>query len=638
MGKASDRGPNSPLRPRRGARLLLLLAAFAPALLAALLVQRHAVDVPVWDDWERAKLVEAWQEDRLDLAYLYSPHIDHRILIPRLVALANARLFASNLVLEMWLAWGVVLATALLVHALLRASIGVRPALYGLTFLANLLLFSPLQWENFLWAAQPWFLFPATAACGALFVLQSRLALPVRFAVCLLLAAAATHTFSHGLALWGLVPAFVVLRRQLGARRARFLFLAAWLFAAVTILVPYFTVGGLRNTSEPGHAFELPVGERAPGLSPRAALADPVRVARFFTSMLGSQLARTTLYPAQQVAPWAGALLAALFAVPALYALWRCWRIPRQWDRWLPWLALGGYGAGLCALASLGRAGLTKWSYALLPHYVSIALYLPLASLVLWVLLLDDLASRIPRERAAVHALLRRALPVLAGLCVGVQGFQWLIGAAGMKEWESARLQARTALLFVNHFPPEQHRFDTDLATARRLANVLNRYGQLHPPLLEEPSLAPFGIAEAALDPRDARIDKAALHGGHAVLRGHAWLAEAGRRADGVLFTVEGGGERAVVGVAELHGLVEVVVPEHDHIFNEVSRPGPEMLASWRGELDLARLPDGDALRVRAWAVDARRMRVHPFAEPLLVRRGPGGASLRIVAPGEAAP
>ena len=638
MGNECERGPGSLLsRPGPGARLLLLLVAFAPALLLALLVQRHAVDVPVWDDWERAKLVEAWQEGRLDFAYLYSPHIDHRMVIPRLVALANARFFGSNLVLEMWLAWGVVLATALLVHGLLRRSLGERPALYGLTFLANLLLFSPLQWENFLWAAQPWFLFPAAAACGALLVLHGRRALPVRFAVCLLLAAAATHTFSHGLALWVLVPAVVVLRRDFAAARARGLFLAAWLLAAAAILVPYFTVGGLRNTSEPSHAFELPVGARAPSFSLEVAIAKRAQVAHFLATMLGSPFARTTLHPPRDVAPWLGGLLAALFAVPAVTWLWRGRRDPRLWDRWLPWLALGGYGAGLCALASLGRMGLTKWSYALLPHYVSIALYLPLASLVLWVLLLEDVAGRISPARAAR---LGRALPVLAGLCAGVQGFQWLIGVAGMKEWESARLQARTALLFVNHFEPNQYlRLDGDLATARRLANVLNRYGQLHPALLEEPRLAPFAVSGAALDHADAGIQRASLAGDRAVLRGYAWLGEAGRRADGVLFTSEdGGGARAVVGVAELHGLVEVLVPEHDHIFNEVSRPGPKTLAAWSGVLELARLPGGEALRVRAWAVDARRMRVHPFGEHLLLRRTPEGASLRIVAAGRDAP
>jgi hypothetical protein len=44
-------------------------AAFTPALAGAVLVARHAVDVPLWDDWERAKLLERG----LDWAYLYSP-------------------------------------------------------------------------------------------------------------------------------------------------------------------------------------------------------------------------------------------------------------------------------------------------------------------------------------------------------------------------------------------------------------------------------------------------------------------------------------------------------------------------------------------------------------------------------------
>ena len=50
----------------RGTRALLWVAAFSPALVTACLVARHAVDVPVWDDLERATLLQRWTEGSLD--------------------------------------------------------------------------------------------------------------------------------------------------------------------------------------------------------------------------------------------------------------------------------------------------------------------------------------------------------------------------------------------------------------------------------------------------------------------------------------------------------------------------------------------------------------------------------------------
>ena len=42
--------------PSRRARLLLLVLAFAPALATGVLVARHAVNTPAWDDWERGPI------------------------------------------------------------------------------------------------------------------------------------------------------------------------------------------------------------------------------------------------------------------------------------------------------------------------------------------------------------------------------------------------------------------------------------------------------------------------------------------------------------------------------------------------------------------------------------------------------
>jgi hypothetical protein len=53
----------------RLARAALLLLAFSPAMLSALIVSRHAVEVPIWDDLERATLLQRWHDETLDWRY-----------------------------------------------------------------------------------------------------------------------------------------------------------------------------------------------------------------------------------------------------------------------------------------------------------------------------------------------------------------------------------------------------------------------------------------------------------------------------------------------------------------------------------------------------------------------------------------
>ena len=619
-------------------RLVRFLLAFSPALVTGLLVARHAVDVPVWDDLERATLLQKWSEGTLGFDYLYSLHIEHRIVVSRLITLLGAKLAHGSLVFEHGATFTMVLATALLVHGLLRRSVAPGTgSLYGLTFLANLLLFSPLQWETFLWAIQTAFVVPPLCLVAGLYVLESGLPARARLGLCALAAVVATHAFSHGVLLWGVLPAAWLLHPRSGPARTRALFAGAWLLAAAAVLVPYFTVGGFRNESD--HAY-VEVGETPHGLALATLPGRAERAVRFQAALLGSPLARTAVVEPRRVAPWAGGLVGALFALAAAYAV-VCRRDRRLFERCLPWLVLGGFAVLACSAAAMGRTVDLKWTIGLLPHYLTLSTYVLLSTLVLGALVAGDLRSRAGAPRAASRWLLENAPGFLAGLLVSFQGLQYLIGAAGMAEWESARLQARTSILFINHFEPiRSRRLDGIPEVAHRLLNRLNQAGYLHPPLFEDTRLAHFAIAEEPLGERDARIVEARFAGRRLLVRGFAWLPDAGRRADGVLFTVrDAAGERIVVALAELKGLPRVAIPEADHIFNAVRLPNAESFSPWDTTLPLARLPDRPELELEAWAVDSRRMRVQPLAQRLVLRRAGGPPALELLAPaGRGAP
>ena len=555
MSRSEPHAPATAPSPLIGAagHSVLWLLAFAPALACAALVAQHAVDVPLGADWARADLLERGQ------AASGSP--DLRGALSRLVALANLHGLGNDLRLEMALAWALVLATALCVHGLLRRTFGAGGALYGITFLANLLLFSPLQWENFLWADRALCFLPTAALSAGLLALGSRRSSP---------------------------PGF-----------------AAWALLAAGVLGLWPAVGGVEGTAgmASGGAFE---------------------VLRFCTTMLGSGFSRTTLVAPGELAPGLGMTLAVLFVAVAVWPATR-WREAAFRARRLPWAIFGSYALLLALVAALGR-GAGGPAEPLLPRYTSVSLYLCLATLPLAVLALEELRGRVAAARPRLHAALEWAPAFGAGVLLVTAGLGWLVGVQGMAEWKSARLQARTSLVFLERFAPRHpERLGASPQELRRAVGIFDAHGYLDAYRARGDGIEPYANGEPL--PDDAgRVDSAWFDGGRVVLDGFAWLPGPGRRADGVLFTArDGDGSRRVIALAELMGLLLPPIPEHDHIYNDARIPGIDELAAWDAEIPAAALPRAAHVLVEAFAVDSDAMRVHRLASSVVVRSTQAG-------------
>ncbi|MBW2372922.1 MAG: hypothetical protein JRF70_10320, partial [Deltaproteobacteria bacterium] len=348
------------------------------------------------------------------------------------------------------------------------------------------------------------------------------------------------------------------------------------------------------------------------------------RALAFYGAIQGSPLARTTVLDPRDVTPYTAGVLVGIFGLAVGVALRRR-RDARLWDRWLPWLAMGGYAVVTCAAVGIGRSALNKWSYGLVPHYLTVSTYLLLADVVLVGLVVEDLLKR--TRRPLLRAALPRVLALGAGALLAFQSLQWGIGVAGMREWKSARLQSRTAMLYLNHFEPQYlRRVSEELKDATKLVNRLNDVGYFVPPLLPDTRLCHFGIDESPLAEADAKLTRIKRAGAALIVEGYARLPEARRRADGVLLTVRDEAGRLVVAEhVELRGVPYAAIPESDHRFSGAHIPGVETFAGFRGKIPFARLADRDPLRIQAWAVDSQRMVVRPFAQHVVLSAGPRG-------------
>lgn len=571
---------------RTVARIAAALLAFAPAAACALLIARHAVDVPVAGDWARADVLAG------------NAALAPTSAVPQLVAKINLNAFGNDLRLEMALAWALLLATALCVHGLLRATLGTRPArLYGSTFLANLLLFSPLQWENLLWADQALSLVPGAALCASLLLLRSGSPGALRFAACAIITSVASLSAPSALALWPVLLIAPVVPRGGAPSRGTRAFIAGWTLLALAALGLHVLGGGLGGGTA----------------TPRSA-----------ATLLGAAFSRTTLIQPRLLAPWAGAALALLFALCAAWPA-AAWRSAATRERRLPWVLLGGY-ALLLAVASPTLLGTTGPDDALLPRHSGASLALCVATIPLAILALDELRDRLAARRPRCADVLEWAPAFGAGILLVAAGLGWLVGTAGMAEWKSARLQARTALVFLDRFEPQHsERFGAPLAEVRRAADTLERFGALRPRGASGDGLGPYRVG-TPLAAEWGRIKRATPTSSHLALAGYAWLPGPNRRSDGVLITARvGDGPRRAVALAELQALVLPPIGEHDYIYNDARIPGIDERATWAASLPAASLPAGPHVVLEVFAVDSEAFVLHRIGEPIPVHATPGG-------------
>ncbi|MEZ5300465.1 MAG: hypothetical protein R3F11_07365 [Verrucomicrobiales bacterium] len=193
-----------PDRPARWRHWTGVATAFLPALILGILIKANAVNIPTWDDWERVPLIEKWESGELAFGDLYEPHIEHRIFFPRLIILGLNAASGGDLRAEMGFIFATTLLTGVAAYILLGRTLGAGSRLVAPAALAiNLMIFSPLQWQNFLWGIQIAFMLPVCCIAWALVALGARrLGIWVRFGICLALALIGTHSFGHGMLIW----------------------------------------------------------------------------------------------------------------------------------------------------------------------------------------------------------------------------------------------------------------------------------------------------------------------------------------------------------------------------------------------------------------------------------------------------
>ncbi len=262
---------------RKALWILLCLGALVPMVHMSCLVRQYSVEVPSRDDWEMAPLIVKAHSGELTFADLYAQQEEARYFLPKVIfvlSAAGGHWDVRDLILiSIMASW---LTAAGVFFLLYRSGLNLG-AITICFWLAVLCLFSPAQFELWIFASGfPCFL-PALFLVAALVTIETGLSTFWKFVICAVLAVASSFTLAHGLLAWGLTFPVLLLARPVARWKD---WLSWWLLCAALCAVAYF----LDYRRPPHH----------PAFAPAASPGD---YALFILEYLGGGLAYSSKDP-----------------------------------------------------------------------------------------------------------------------------------------------------------------------------------------------------------------------------------------------------------------------------------------------------------------------------------------------------
>jgi hypothetical protein len=577
---------NHPKRGPFGGRLTTFLVLATPAFWLGWLIFQYGVDTPWGDQWDATRLLfEKMEAGTLGFADFFAFHNEHRIFFPQLLSFAIARLTHWNIRAELLVIWLLACAVALNIWRIARSTSWRNSRdPYWLLLGANILIFSPLQWENMLWGFQIVFLLPLATVTASLWTACS-FRRPFNFVVTAALCLISTFSIASGFTSWLLATPLLLMGRANRSARGEKMWLIAWTTLAIASLCIYFD--GFKHP--PDHP------------NPILAFQHPILASQFFLAYVGNPFCSGTAFDRAVIAQLAGAaLLVPLFA--ALAYLYRSRHDRVLVANTLPWISLIGFTLANALLTTAGRFGFGMRG-AMQSRYVSFAILLPVGLLFFLALIFQHWHARRPaiKRLSQVSAVFASLITALALLLLGatIQSLQF------WRLFHHDRLTGKAALLFINVIdePEALVRYiHWSHWTLKDWANNLDRIGYMHPRLVRSPSVRE--IIGHSSEGDTGEFNKFVRSStGQLAASGWAILPSGHRVADSVLLTYDNaGGEPIIFARADvIEERSDVSEKLHD---NEYCRCG--WMKSWKP----AELPEGTR-RISAWAFDAEKCRAY---------------------------
>ncbi|HKI49840.1 MAG TPA: hypothetical protein VKA69_10970 [Desulfobacteria bacterium] len=511
---------------------LLLLLAVLPAMITGGLIYAYGVNVPFWDQWDcpGVVLLKA-HAGNLGFGDLLAQHNESRMPFPKIIFLLLAQLTGWNTRYETLLTFiGACLVSLNVYFLLKRTSTITLNTRLVLFFLVNLLIFTPMQYMNFLWGMELVNFIPIICITTCLAIVYSNLGDTLKFILFSVLATISTYSFANGLLCWIIVFPLLIFRTYKKPFDFRWLVLVV---IAASILLMDVSVY-FYNYSKPAHH---------PSFS--GALLSPLKTALAFLTFMGAPLGEKEQIPSAIF----GVILMCLVSALCVH-LFKMFRKGVSLDRLFPWLALGIYSIFNGLMVSVGRMDFG----VLASRYITFSAYLPLALMVIFVMFAESegtLISRIRKYR-------RKTFAVIGGTLCLILLFNYGIGVKRLARASWKWRYSKACVSFINVMDDRQCIKESVYPipeVARERANALEDAGFLGVKLIADPSLGRNQSFAENSGPENHGIFESLTDDGHGFLAASGWAVLPGqkRAADAVILAYEDpGGDEIAFAVAEV--------------------------------------------------------------------------------------
>jgi hypothetical protein len=565
-------GEAAPLIGRKAERWVCFLLALLPIAAIVRLISRYAINIPWGDEWSLIPLIRKSYEHQLMLADLFRQHNEHRIVIPKLIYLGFARWTHWNVVAEMFFSVLLCCTTSAGIYLLLERTVsGTSRKRVLLWALINLLIFAPVQAENWLWGFQIQMFIPNLCLVGCLVLLTSRLTDAHKMIGAALVATIATFSFGGGVLLWPVIALYLLFTHE----RARWL--VGWSAGFVVVALVYFT--GYKRASIAG-----------------PELGNQLDHLVYFTSFLGIALSRSSLSTNAAITT---AFIGAIAFLLYLIAVWLCSKLSiKARASAAPWLAFGAYAIASAALAASMRVSAGP-QQALNSRYatISLNLYVGLIGLVA-IAARSGRAGQLPVRLGRLIA--SAEAPVLTAILT-LSAMSFPSGIDHMQLLQRLRLEGVAHLQFCEVISPSE-KLPTDLMIGASLpavvrdADLLDRLHLLDPPLRRSAILrdgegrpqrttAEFGRSDNLVQ-KDADVLE---------INGWCFLPERGEPAPCIVLAYQADRNWIAIGLTEPHEKRPDIVKE--------MKSKKYLGSGWRAFIHRKLLPT-EVTHLSAWAYD----------------------------------
>ena len=428
------------------------------------LIAHYGVNVPFWDEWSLISFFQNAHDHALTLRDFLVQNNEHRVVFPKLIFLTLYQFGLWSPRVAMFFSLLLVVLTGAGLQWLLWQTLRDKASatVIGVSFfLTGLLLFSPCQFENWLWGYQlSCFLINLSLIAGVVVIC---LELPHGIQLLLAATCAIVATFSggNGMLLWPLLWSVNFLGRRDKTSPAFLIWSGAWLLLAVSATGLYF------------YDYRKPTGH-----PPLAASHKFFDYPNYLLTFLGSPLGRRADTVSRTSAVVVGALLVAILALSVI-ALRRRRNYDMLRARAAPWIAIAGFAVLSACMACIARIGFGL-TQALESRYTTFSLLLPISLTPLIILFGSVFAAR---RRFHLGLIYLGFFTIILALFIMTLPF----GIEMMRKVFQTRARGHAALTFLTSIPEKQV-LETTVHPSLVYLNIFapraDALHLLHPPLI----------------------------------------------------------------------------------------------------------------------------------------------------------